>query len=197
MNRRFGLALLCVVAAVSACSKSDQKFAPVDTTLADDGPTAAPSTPAQPQSALGTELKPTKNERQARQAIARDAYADAGDSEDYENGPAPYPARVTPPSGPTQAAPKGNPASWATTNDYPTRALREERAGTVSFRLAIGPDGRVMGCTIADSSGSPDLDDATCSNVTRRARFTPATDAEGNPTSGSYSNRIRWVIPTG
>lgn len=106
--------------------------------------------------------------------------------------PAPAPApRVQP----KQPSPKGNPANWATTNDYPTRALREEREGTTSFRVTVGPDGRVTGCSVTSSSGSPDLDDATCQNVTRRARFNPATDGEGQPTAGSYSNRVRWVIP--
>ncbi|MEY4238142.1 MAG: hypothetical protein RL339_743 [Pseudomonadota bacterium] len=104
---------------------------------------------------------------------------------------APPPPRVQP----KQPTPKGNPANWATTNDYPTRALREEREGTTSFRVSVGPDGRVTGCSVTSSSGSPDLDDATCANVTRRARFNPATDGEGQPTSGSYSNRVRWVIP--
>ena len=109
----------------------------------------------------------------------------------------PAPAAPPPPRiQPKGAQPKGNPASWATTNDYPTRALREERAGTTSFRVSVGPDGRVTSCSVTGSSGSPDLDEATCSNVTRRARFAPATDGEGKPTSGSYSNRIRWVIPT-
>ena len=104
---------------------------------------------------------------------------------------APPPPRVQP----KQATAKGNPGNWATTNDYPTRALREEREGTTSFRVTVGPDGRVTSCEITGSSGSDDLDNATCSNVTRRARFNPATDGEGNPTSGSYSNRVRWVIP--
>ena len=104
---------------------------------------------------------------------------------------APPPPRVQP----KQATPKGNPGNWATTNDYPTRALREEREGTTSFRVTVGPDGRVTGCEITGSSGSDDLDNATCSNVTRRARFNPATDGDGNPTTGSYSNRVRWVIP--
>ena len=109
----------------------------------------------------------------------------------------PAPAAPPPPRlQPKGAQPKGNPASWATTNDYPTRALREERAGTTGFRVSVGPDGKVTSCSVTSSSGSPDLDEATCSNVTRRARFAPATDGEGNPTSGSYSNRIRWVIPT-
>lgn len=118
--------------------------------------------------------------------------------------PAPPPVYVAPPAPvaapaprvqPKQAVPKGNPGNWATTNDYPTRALREEREGTTSFRVSVGPDGRVTGCSVTSSSGSSDLDDATCANVTRRARFTPATDGEGNPTTGSYSSRVRWVIP--
>ena len=102
----------------------------------------------------------------------------------------PAPAAPPPPRiQPKGAQPKGNPASWATTNDYPTRALREERAGTTGFRVSVGPDGKVTSCSVTSSSGSPDLDEATCSNVTRRGRFAPATDGEGNPTTGSYSDR--------
>jgi len=114
--------------------------------------------------------------------------------------PAPVVPIIAPPAPvprfqPKQPTPKGNPANWATTNDYPTRALREEREGTTSFRVTVGPDGRVTDCSVTSSSGSPDLDDATCANVKRRARFNPATDGEGQPTTGSYSNRVRWVIP--
>jgi protein TonB len=104
---------------------------------------------------------------------------------------APPPPRVTPKG----AVPKGNPGNWATTNDYPARALREEREGTTGFRVTVGPDGRVTDCQVTSSSGHADLDQATCDNVRRRARFAPATDGEGNPTSGTYSNRVRWVIP--
>ena len=109
--------------------------------------------------------------------------------------PAPPSAPPPPRIQPKGASPKGNPGNWATTNDYPTRALREEREGTTGFRVSVGGDGRVTSCSITSSSGSPDLDEATCSNVTRRARFTPATDGEGQPTTGSYSSRVRWVIP--
>jgi periplasmic protein TonB len=111
--------------------------------------------------------------------------------------PAPVAAPPPPPPKfqPKPAAPKGNPGSWATTNDYPTRALREEREGTTGFRVSVGPDGRVTSCSVTSSSGSSDLDEATCSNVTRRARFNPAMDGEGRPTTGSYSSRVRWVIP--
>lgn len=105
------------------------------------------------------------------------------------------PAAPPPKFTPKGASPKGNPGNWATTNDYPSRALREEREGTTGFRVSVGADGRVTSCSVTNSSGSPDLDEATCSNVTRRARFTPATDGEGNPTTGSYTSRVRWVIP--
>ena len=104
---------------------------------------------------------------------------------------APPPPRFTAKS----PAPKGSPANWATANDYPSRALREERAGTTGFRVTVGTDGRVTDCSVTSSSGHSDLDAATCENVRRRARFTPAMDGDGNPTTGSYSNRIRWVIP--
>lgn len=108
----------------------------------------------------------------------------------------PPPAAPPPPSfTPTSAIPRGNPGSWATTNDYPSRALREEREGTTGFRVSVGPDGRVTDCSIVSSSGHADLDQATCDNVRRRARFTPAKDGEGQPTTGSYQNRVRWVIP--
>lgn len=105
------------------------------------------------------------------------------------------PPKVEPRFTPKSAVPKGNPGNWATTNDYPSRALREERAGTTGFRVTIGPDGKVTDCQVTSSSGHADLDEATCSNIRRRARFTPATDGEGQPTTGSYSSRVRWVIP--
>lgn len=107
---------------------------------------------------------------------------------------APPPA-APPPKGPSSAAqPKGNPGSWATPNDYPSRALREERTGTTGFRVTVGTDGRVVDCQVTSSSGHADLDQATCQNVARRARFRPAMQ-DGQPVQGTYSNRVRWVIP--
>jgi len=120
----------------------------------------------------------------------------------YTQAPPPPPVILAPPAAPPpprftpkSATPKGNPGNWATTDDYPSRALREERAGVTGFRVSVTPDGRAGSCDITSSSGSPDLDQATCSNVLRRARFNPAMDGEGHPTSGSYTGRIRWVIP--
>jgi periplasmic protein TonB len=110
--------------------------------------------------------------------------------------PAPAaPPPPPPPAGPTSGAqPKGNPGNWANTDDYPSRALQQEREGTTGFRVTVGTDGRVIDCQITQSSGHPDLDAATCTNVKRRARFSPALQ-NGQPVQGSYSNRVRWQIP--
>ncbi len=104
---------------------------------------------------------------------------------------APPPPRIQP-KGPT---PKGNPGSWANSNDYPSRALREEQEGVTRFRVSVGSDGRVASCDVTGSSGSSELDAATCSLITRRGRFNPATDGEGQPTSSSWSSSVRWQIP--
>ena len=104
---------------------------------------------------------------------------------------APPPPRFTP----TKATPRGNPGNWANTNDYPARALREDREGVTRFRVTIGPDGRITGCSVTGSSGHGDLDDATCSLITRRGRFNPAKDGEGQPTSDTWGSQVRWQIP--
>lgn len=80
-------------------------------------------------------------------------------------------------------------------SDYPSPALREGREGVTGFRLAVSANGLPTECAITASSGSSDLDAATCANILRRARFRPALDAKGEPTSGSFSSRVRWVIP--
>jgi|KBSSwiStaDraftv2_1062776.scaffolds.fasta_scaffold00484_9 protein TonB len=107
----------------------------------------------------------------------------------------PPPAPPPPPAQPTPGRPKTQPSTWASTDDYPARALREERAGTTGFTVSYGPDGKPTGCQVTASSGSEDLDAQTCKSVMRNARFVPGVDSAGNKAAGSYSNRIRWVIP--
>lgn len=107
------------------------------------------------------------------------------------NATCPPDTRV-PPKPPT---PKGNAGRWVTTNDYPSRALREEQEGVTTVRLSVDAEGKVTGCTVTGSSGSSLLDDATCKNMQRRARFNPATDGQGRAVAGSYSQSVRWEIP--
>ena len=105
--------------------------------------------------------------------------------------------RVPPPEPftPVQARPRGDKSQWATTSDYPARDLREGNQGTTGFTLTIGTDGRVAACTITRSSGFAGLDEATCRNVSRRARFEATTDGNGKRVAGTFSSSIRWVIP--
>ena len=86
-------------------------------------------------------------------------------------------------------------SSYFSDADYPLSAMRNEEEGTVGYRLTIGIDGRVTDCTITRSSNSPTLDEATCTILSRRARFIPARDARGNLSVDSAVGRIRWVLP--
>lgn len=119
----------------------------------------------------------------------------SGDEVDQANQPS---ASVRSEGG-QAVAPKGampiNPSTWVTMNDYPAMALREGSEGLVAFRVTISPQGFVDNCEVTGTSGNPDLDQTTCRVVTQRARFHPATDERGVPTAGSYSSRVRWVLP--
>jgi periplasmic protein TonB len=115
--------------------------------------------------------------------------------------PIAIPAPAAPPAPPPpkftakNPSPKGSYLTWATTDDYPTGATRREEQGSTRIRVTVGPDGRVSGCTVTGSSGSAELDSTTCALITRRGRFSPGTDGEGNPVSGTWTTSIRWVLP--
>lgn len=112
--------------------------------------------------------------------------------------PAPPPPPPPPPAAPKiskAAGAKGDPASWVSQDDYPPRALREEREGTSAIAWDINEQGRVENCRVTSSSGSPDLDDAACRAITRRGRYQPAVDQDGNPIRSTQSRRVRWTIP--
>lgn len=87
--------------------------------------------------------------------------------------------------------------AWVTAADYPSGALRRGEQGITYFSARVDTAGRVDACEITQSSGSAELDEATCRLVVARARFRPAQDARGNPTPAYYRTRIRWVIPHG
>lgn len=108
-----------------------------------------------------------------------------------------FPSQPPPPPlfTPRGAKPRNAPGGWATTDDYPASDLRNGHQGVTRFTLTIGPDGSVLSCAIAASSGFPGLDKATCDKVSQRARFNPATDNSGNRVSGRYTGSVRWQIP--
>ena len=110
------------------------------------------------------------------------------------------PSAPPPPPPPAPSRARGVTADgqsrWAARiqENYPPRAVRDEIEGRVSVRVTVGPNGRVSDCSVTSSSGSPVLDDAACSGMRSYARFNPAWDAAGNPTSGSYSTVIVYQL---
>ena len=92
---------------------------------------------------------------------------------------------------------RANLGSYFSTDDYPTAALRRGAVGTVRFELEIDSTGRVSNCTVAGSSGDPDLDAVTCSVLRERARYSPARDSEGRATVGSDRGSVTWRLPPG
>jgi periplasmic protein TonB len=116
---------------------------------------------------------------------------------------APVPAETAPrleatrgvvPSTGLRAEPSRPLQSLISIDDYPASALANRDEGRTSFRLTVGPDGRVTGCVILGSSGSTALDSATCEIVRRRGRFTPARDGSGRPVEDQYFGELAWRI---
>lgn len=103
--------------------------------------------------------------------------------------PPPPPVQTVPPRSAT-----GDLQGLFRGDDYPQSALRNEEEGSVTARLTVGPNGRVTNCDVTSSSGSRALDSTTCRVLRSRARFTPARDSRGNPTTDTVTQRIRWVL---
>jgi periplasmic protein TonB len=90
---------------------------------------------------------------------------------------------------------KGDLRSLFSADDYPASAQSAGAEGTTRASLTIGPDGRVVGCNIIQSSGNGALDSATCNILRRRAKFVPARDSNGNATSDTITTpSIVWRL---
>ncbi len=110
---------------------------------------------------------------------------------------APAPPAPPPPPRKVQSAQsaKGDLRSLFSADDYPASAQSAGAEGTVQASLTIGPDGRVVGCNVTRSSGNSSLDGATCNILRKRAKFTPARDSNGQPTTDSVSTPpIVWRL---
>jgi len=90
----------------------------------------------------------------------------------------------------------GNLAQYLSSADYPLHAIRHREEGTATFRIGIGPDGRVSACAITASSGHKSLDQATCRIMRERLRFAPARDSEGRPVADAIEGlKVTWRLP--
>ncbi|HEX8240113.1 MAG TPA: energy transducer TonB [Allosphingosinicella sp.] len=96
---------------------------------------------------------------------------------------------------PAAARAKANLASLFSDQDYPAEAIRNHEQGPVAFSLSVGADGAPTACSVTASSGSAILDSTTCRLLMERARFEPARDSRGRPTTDTVHGRIVWRLP--
>jgi protein TonB len=90
---------------------------------------------------------------------------------------------------------KGDLRSLFSGDDYPASAQASGAEGTARATLTIGTDGRVVSCNITQSTGNGALDAATCNILRRRAKFIPARDSNGQPTTDTVQTPpIRWQL---
>jgi len=122
-----------------------------------------------------------------------------------EATPPPIPPVVAAPPAPPPPPPphkvvsaqsaKGDLRSLFSADDYPAAAQSAGAEGTAQAQLTIGPDGRVVGCNLDRSTGNGALDSATCNILRRRAKFTPARDNNGQPTTDTLTTPpIVWRL---
>jgi protein TonB len=180
-------AVMVIGLAINAIKKEIERVTTVD--IEEPPPPEEPDEPPPPQP---INIAPTPPQIQTQSTIPPP-------SPPADRIPPPAPAGPPPaPPAPSQArgARTKNERSWASRiqENYPARALREEIEGTVGVRVSVTPDGRATGCSVTASSGSDILDAAACSGMERYARFEPALDNDGNPTTGSYSTRVTYKL---
>jgi len=94
-----------------------------------------------------------------------------------------------------RAEPLQSPGKWIVSSDYPTDMLAAGQPALVNFRLSVGPDGVPTACHIQATTRPKEFDDAVCKSVMRRARFSPALDAQGQPLVTYYQNNVYFRLP--
>lgn len=88
----------------------------------------------------------------------------------------------------------GSEAEWFKPKDYPKAARGNFRFGRTMALIAIGIDGRVTNCNIAESAGNPDLDSRTCAILAERGRYDPGLDVGGKPVPSQKLVSVRWTL---
>lgn len=82
------------------------------------------------------------------------------------------------------------PDRWLRFPDYPLSSIKRNEAGVVSYRLAVGSNGRATGCTVTESSGHAFLDRETCRILIQKARFEVGASA-----NAEHMGSMAWSLP--
>ncbi|MCI4588561.1 TonB C-terminal domain-containing protein [Sphingobium sp. BYY-5] len=87
--------------------------------------------------------------------------------------------------------PRSEPRTWFTGAD--AAMLRPVPSGHhTAYVLHVDETGKVVDCTIDESSGSPMHDQALCTTLMARVTFLPALDANRQPAAGTWRARLAW-----
>jgi hypothetical protein len=92
-----------------------------------------------------------------------------------------------------QTTPANYPGNWITQRDFPPRPLARGSNGLVQFRLDVDEAGSVRGCRVLFRTNPDEFADLSCQLLSKRAKFTPALNAEGKPVRSYYVGRVKWV----
>jgi TonB family protein len=95
--------------------------------------------------------------------------------------------------GPGQAQPARRRAVTARPK-YPPQALRSGVHGKVSVVIDVSPDGQPADCSVVRSSGSSELDQATCNFAMQNFRYTPGTDYYGKKIGDVDLFTMNWAF---
>lgn len=79
-------------------------------------------------------------------------------------------------------------------SDYPPKARGSGQQGRVETVITVDRKGRPSACEVLRSSGSIELDQATCRLIMRRFRYNPARDRAGNAIEGSATYDQQWIF---
>jgi Gram-negative bacterial TonB protein C-terminal len=90
--------------------------------------------------------------------------------------------------------PTNNPGRWLSWTDYPSGMLDRGKSAVIQFRLDVDEAGTVTGCHVNQITKGEGFTAATCNQISRRARLSPALDAQGAPVKSFYTNTVRWII---
>jgi Gram-negative bacterial TonB protein C-terminal len=90
--------------------------------------------------------------------------------------------------------PTSNPGNWMSSGDYPIKMLRAGQPAIVEFRLDVDETGRATGCHIQQTTRPKEFDRAVCSAIMRKAKLSPALDAQGQPMKSYYQSTVRFQI---
>lgn len=83
---------------------------------------------------------------------------------------------------------------WMAPFDYPTDALRRELSGVVRFRMTVDTQGHATDCVIQSSYSDPSFSDLVCKALMRKARFSPALNAAGEPVVSYWGTAVKFLV---